>query len=358
MVAIRRSRSSGTVIALVIFVILTFLSAGAAIWYAMSEESATQRLKENQTAFNDSVGQKFRDQGWNLPKAQEPGILDVQYDSTSYGAVATKLEEAATFEKMGNVTGWKSPSAVQDLLKQSPLAQDRETTYDSASGLLNAYENEYQGLKQQVATLNQKVASLQQQLQTKEQTLNDVQSELRDKLNTVTQEYQQKMKKRNQEFQALSDAHEAQRQETQKWRQQYEQAVDKREQRVAELQKDVKEWQNMYTRLRDKRTEEKLQPTGEVLAVKDSYDFIVVGGGEDIGRKRDQRLVIYSESVTGERTRKGSAVVTDVYDHTASASILMRELEEAEISQGDFVVTEASWEKFQNKESGEQVTSR
>jgi len=348
MAAVRRSRGSGTLIALVVFVLLTFISTGGAVYFAMKANTAVNQLNENQQAFEDSVASFYRDQGWQVPTAQDPGVFDVRYDSDTYGAVQTRLQDAATFLQMAEVTGWESPDAVQDLLNESPLAQDREASFESISGLLQAYEQSYEDLNTRVAQLNQQIKSLRAQLDNKDQALNEAQATKREQLTEASQKYQQQLEQRRQKYQALLAAYQQQRQQTQKWRDQYKTTAQEKEQQTTQLQKDLQEWRQMYRRLRMEGEKEELRPVGKVLAVKSSYGFVVVAGGSDEGRKRDQKLVIYTEDVAGERVRKATVAVTEVYNHTASASVISQ-VEGAELQEGDLVTDLSTWEQFEEE---------
>lgn len=356
MAAVRRSRGSGTLIALVVFVLLTFISIGAAVYYAMKASTAVSQLKENQQAFEEAVVSYYRDQGWEVPTAQDPGVYDVRYDSSTYGAVATRLQDAATFQQMASVTGWESPDAVQDLLQNSPLAQDREASFETISGLLQAYGQSYEDLNSRVAQLNQQIKSLKSQLDKKDQALNEALAQKRQQLNKASDTYQQKMKERRQKYQALLEAYQKQRDQTEKWRQQYKQTVQQNKKQVSQLEKDLEDWRQMYRRLRMKGEKEQLRPGGKVLAVKPDYGFLVVAGGRKQGRKRDQKLVVYQETLAGQRERKATVVVTNVYDHTASASVISRQ-GNVELEEGDLVATLSSWEEFEEQEQGQQTAS-
>ncbi len=356
MAAVTRSRGSGMLIALVVFVLLTFISVGGAVYFAMKANTAVKRLKDNQQAFKESVVSYYREQGWNLPTAQDPGLFDVQYGSNTYGAVATRLQDATTFQEMSSLTGWKSPDAVADLLKDSALAQDREASFETVSGLLDAYETSYEDLNSRVAQLNTRVERLNTQLQNKDQALNEAQATKREELKEASQKYQQKLKDRKENYQQLLQEYQTQREQTRKWRQKYEQTLEAKKKQVAKLNKDLADWRQMYRRLRRAGEEEQLRPAGKVLAVKPDYSFVVVAGGKGEGRERDQKLVVYAETLAGQRERKATVVVTEVYDHTASASVISQK-EGTELEEGDLVTTVSSWEEFEGEPQKKQAAA-
>ena len=356
MAAVTRSRGSGMLIALVVFVLLTFISVGGAVYFAMKANTAVNRLKENQQAFKESVVSYYREQGWNVPTAQDPGLFDVQYGSNTYGAVATRLQDASTFRKLSSLTGWQSPESVSSVLEDSALAQDREASFETVSGLLDAYEESYEDLNSRVSQLNTRVDRLNTQLENKDQALNEAQAEKREELKKASQNYQDKLKQRKNKYQELQQEYETQREQTQKWRQKYEQTVEAKKEKVTQLKNDLADWRQMYRRLRRAGEEEELRPAGKVLAVKPDYSFVVVAGGTNEGRERDQKLVVYTETLAGQRERKATVVVTEVYDHTASASVISQK-KGTELEEGDMVTTVSSWEEFEGEAQQKQAAA-
>ena len=352
----RRSRGSGTVIALVIFVVLTFIAAGAAVWFYQQASAAKIAMKENQDAFEQQIAQYFSQQNWDMPTEAEPGVLQVDYGSSAYSAVQAQLQKAATFEELSAVTGWKSPSAAQQVIAQAALTKDLGTEYQTISGLLSGYEQEYTDLRQANADLRNQMNSLQQQLAQKTKALTDTETNLRDQLNQATSDYQQNLDEWAQKHKNLAQTHQEQTEQTEQWRERYRQARDEAEQKMEDLQTELAQWKETVQKLRAGEGPEKMAAQGQVLELDRQYKIVMVGGGEDLGRKRDERLVIYKETAAGERIKKGEIIVTKVHPHTAAGTIVS-EADDAMISEGDSCVTVDIWKRFQGNQAASSDSS-
>jgi len=346
----RRSRGSGTVIALVIFVVLTFIAGGAAVWFYQQASAAKIAMQENQDSFEKQIAQYFSQQNWDMPKAAEPGVLNVRYDSSSYSAVRSQLQKAATFEELAAVTGWKSPSAAQQVVAQAAITEDLGTEYQTISGLLSGYEQEYGDLTQTNADLRGKMDSLQQQLAQKTEALTQTESDLRDQLNKATSDYEQNLEEWADKHQNLAKTHQEQTEKTEQLRERYRQAQEQAEQKMNQLQDELAQWKETVQELRAGEQPEKMTAQGQVLELDRQYKIAMVGGGEDLGRKRDQRLIVYKETAAGERIKKGEVVVTKVHPHTAAATIVSQ-AEDARISEGDSIVSLDTWKHFMGSKS-------
>jgi len=352
----RRSRGSGTVIALVIFVVLTFISAGAAVWFYQQASAAKIAVNKNQDAFDAQVAQYFSQQNWDMPKEAEPGVLNVRYGSSSFSAVQAQLQKAATFEELRDVVGWESPSAAKQVLASAALTRDLGTEYQTISGLLTGYEQEYGDLRQANADLRGKMDSLQQQLAQKTKALTDTETNLRDELNKATSDYGKNLDEWAQKHKDLAQTHQEQTEQTEQWRERYRQAKDEAEQKMQDLQGELAQWKETVRKLRGGEQPEKMAAQGQVLELDRQYQIIMVGGGDDLERERDQRLVIYMETAAGERIKKGEVIVTKVHPHTAAATIVI-EGEDAKISEGDSCVTIETWKRFMGSKAASSESS-
>ena len=352
----RRSRGSGTVIALVIFVVLTFIAAGAAVWFYQQASAARIAMNQNQEAFKKQIVQYFSQQDWDMATATEPGVLNVQYDSSSYSAVRAQLQKAATFEKLSTVTGWKSPSAAKAVLADADLSEDLNAQYETVSGLLAAYEQAYNDKKQTNADLARKVKSLNEQLNQKTKALANAEESLNAKLNDAISEYDQNVDEWAEKHKKLAQTHQEQTEKTEQWRQRYRQAKDEAEQKMENLQTELAQWKETVQKLRAGEQPEKMTAQGEVLELDRQYKIAMVGGGEDLNRKRDERLVVYKETAAGKRIKKGEVVVTKVHPHTAATTVVS-EVEDAMISEGDSCVTLDTWKHFEGSKAASSETS-
>jgi len=341
MVAMRRERGSGTVVALVIFVVLTFVAGGAAVWLAQQASAAKMALKENQDAFRGAVAAYFEEQG--APLEEETGPYDIRFGPKAYGGVRSYLDRATSYEEVVKLVGWSSPDAVEEALRISPIQKGLGAAYQTVSGLLGAYEQSFADQKDAIEKLRASVDSLQDQLKEKTETIAETESNLRGEINKVAREFNSKLDEWHQKNQRLVETYEAQRKETAQCQQKYDKDIAEANAKIAKLQEKVEELKKLQALRFGEQKPRKLVAEGKILQVERAYKLVIVEGGEDVQRKTDQTLVVYSQSPTGKRTKKGQVIVTDVHKYTASATVIE---ENEQIAEGDLFVSTKVWDEF------------
>jgi len=167
------------VVALVIFIVLTFVGIGAAIWLYQQYSILQRAVAANQQAFEQQAASVFQREGWDL--SHEVGAeYGFKYDEQAYAQVAQKLNQAAEYEALLALLGWESTNEVQSALDVSPVQDERpDERYSSIAALLGFYEQQYELLTERVRELDAEVAAKQQLIDDKTAALTRTQNELR-----------------------------------------------------------------------------------------------------------------------------------------------------------------------------------
>jgi len=349
MVAVRRSSGSGTLVALVIFIVLTLVAGGAAIWLAQQASAAKKALEDNQAAFQERVAAYFTEHNWELATEEDRGPYGIQYGPSSYDSVKSYLEKATTYEQMTQVLGWDSVEGIKEAIRTSALQQEEETKFVTLNALLGAYEDSLLAQRRLAEQLQDDLDSLRSQIADKDRAFSQMQKKLQDQNAADARKYAQDLADWKEKYDKVVAAHTEQRKQTQEWKEKYEAAVADAAGKIAELQKEVQVWKQLLEAYRaGEEKPETLVAEGKVLDVEREYNIVVIEGGQDVQRQPNERLVVYSESPSGTRLKKGEIVVTKVHDLTASASVVK---EVHRIDSGDLFVNLETWNQFQKPET-------
>jgi myosin heavy subunit len=325
-------------VALVIFIVLAVAGIGSAVWFFQQYRIVSQAVATHQESFDQTVAGIFRDRNWEL--SSQPGAeYGFRYGAEAYQDVAERLRLAGRYEDMRPLLGWETPQAVENALELTPAEGD----YEAISGLLSFYEKEYQRLTERVDELQGQVKNQEQMLRQKTAQLEQVQQNLEQELANEVQKHQEAMAElRGQYEQTLQQYREA-RQAVQQCNEQLQQAREEWKQELAQARDTADEWKRLYQQLASPPQQEKLQPAGVVLDVEPSRDFVMLAGGEDAGRKRNETYVIYTTGPQGRRQRKAVVLVNSVFNKTSLATISSQT---DTILEGDPFVSQKVWERF------------
>ena len=354
MVAVRRGGGGGLVVALAIFIILTFIAGGAAIWLWHQFSQTKSAVQANQGTFEEIVVGVFEDNNWAVSPIEEVQF-GIEYADDAYLKVSEKLTEAATYESLRIILGLDTADAVKGVLDSSPLQADRiqanEPAYSTVNDLLTAregYGNLYETMKEEVLALRTQVSNLQDRLSDKTKELTRVQESLLERINAEADDYSTKVNTEREKYDGLLSTHEKMREETAKWQQLYDDSVAQSEAMIAELEADVESLRQQYEAAQKaKIVAEKFEPDGKIMSIDRAYDFVVIEGGKDIGRKKNEKLLVLARTPGGEGAVKGSLLVVNVHERVSLASI---DSGAAEILEGDAFATVPNWESFHRAE--------
>jgi len=352
MAAVRRSSDSGIVVALVIFIILTVVGLGGAIWSYQQLRVAQQTMVATQNDFHDVIHTLFEQNGWEL-HTQTPTELGVRYVRESYEDVAAKLNAAAEYEQVFRpMLGWESLESAQTAMKrfavQQEAAQRGDAMYATLRLLLERYDESYRNLTQRVADLTASGQATAEQLSKTRTELTDTQTRLRAENSRNLQDFQTKLG----ELRAVNDDLDARvgkhRQDAVAWQQKHQEEVNGRRTDVARLQAEADKWHKAYEDLiTPPGGREKLVADGEVLEVRSEFDFVVIQGGADQGFKEDDAFVVYTVTPAGVNKRKGAIVVGQVKEHTSIATVI--DEEGGYVLAGDPFVSALRWDQFHRR---------
>ena len=349
MVAVRRTPGSGTVVGLVVFVVLTILAAGLAIWQTQQASAAKKALRENQADFQERVADYFVERNWELATEDVRGPYGIQYGPSSYDSVKSYLEQAATYERMTQLLGWQTVEGVEEAMRVSPLQKEQEVGFVTLGALLGEYERKFQGQTIRIDQLQGDLKSAQNQVVQKDKAFTDMQGNLRDQITADGRKYAADLSDWKEKYDKVLAAHTEQRTQTEDWKRKYEEAVAGADQKIADLEKAAEDLnKRLDVAVRGEEKPETLVAEGKVIEVEWQYNLVIIEGGEDVQRAPNEKLVVYSESPSGERLRKGMIIVTKVHARTASASVVK---EYERIDDGDAFVNLELWNKFQEVES-------
>ncbi len=348
MAAVRRSSGSGVVVALVVFVILAVAGIGSAIYFYQRYAQASQALATTQTAIKDSIHEVFRDSGWTLT-TQEASPLGVEYVRQSFKDVAGKLELAAEYEDLQeNELGWESVAGMKDAIRTAPVQREAEETgtppMTSLKGLLALYERLYEQATSQVESLRSQNQQLTQQRSEGQDAKAELEEQLRTKVNTVTQSYNDKLAALQKSYDELDAELDRRSQQASERQEDYQEQINQAKSKVAELQDELEQWKERYEEIvRGPEKREKLQPDGQVIRMDTEQDFVYIEGGEDKGFRENERYVVFERMPSGEDRRKGVIVLAHVGDIISRGTLVS---EEQYVLEGDYFVAQAKWNEF------------
>ncbi len=351
MAAVRRSSGSGVIVALVVFVVLTFVGIGCAIWFLQQFKMARQAIKTDQTAFEDTIGSAFVANGWELNQIS-PTQQGFKFTQESYNGVAAKLAMAAEYEKQVQpLLGWQSLDSLKSALAESPAQKEAEQrgepTYHELRLLLGFYEESYTRLNQEVADLRTRNDDLSKRLEETKQSLVQTEQRLQGQLTQATQKFEQDLNQLRSDYTDLMTRHDRQRQEATDWTGKYQEEVNARKSEVTSLQDQVAALQKRIDDLlAGPAGTDRLEAEGKVIEVRSDYDFVLIEGGQDRGVVANDRFVVYSVMPDGKGRKKGELLVGQVYEHTSLATIAQ---EDEYIVAGDSFVSLRRWDWFQGK---------
>jgi len=344
MSAARRSSGSGTLTALVVFIVLAFIGIGAALWLYQQKAILQEAILKNQSAFEGEVGQIFRDNRWDLT-AKTGAEYGLEYDTSAFREVADKLKLAAELEKMRPTLGWDTAAAVEKALSDSPVQQGRTDRYGALSSLLAFYENQYDQLTKRVETLEGEVGAKEQQLADKTQLMNELQNKLLGEKNEAIAQYRTDVERREEQYRLLNQRLEEARKDLENTRGELKKAEEEWKARLAEVEQEAKTWERLYKQtLKGEDTEETMKAAGKVLAIEPAHEFVMIEGGSDVGRDALARYVVYVQNPSGARTKKGEIMISAIHGKTSRATVLQQS---EQILAGDLFVREDIWKKFQ-----------
>ncbi len=344
MAAARRSTGSGVVVALVIFIVLAFVGIGAGIYLFQQYAILKEAVRENQLAFESNIATVFKDQKWDL--GREIGAeYGLHYDEQAFRDVAGKLELAAEQEAMVPLLGWKNSGEVKGALQLSAAQAEQPEAYATVAGLLGFYEERYKALTERARSLEQQVANQQQITQDKAAELAKVQSNLMQQINNATTDYKNALAQHRKEFADVKQMYERARDELKQSRDDYQKAQQRWEAMLGEVRKEADGWKELYQNvIRGIKVEEVgLKAAGKVLEVEPLHELVVLEGGDDAGRKVNQKFVVYAEAPGGVRTRKAEVHISKVEKTTCLATIFNQA---QQILRGDQFVSNEVWEKL------------
>ena len=351
--ALRRKRRKPSVVPLVIFILLFLISTGVAVWLYHQLALVKKAIQENQYAFGGTVATFFANKNWPLPQKSEPGELGVRYDRDTYRVVTERVERAAKYDEVLELLQWKTIGGIQAVLEDSPVqierGQEGEPAYSSIAGLLFFYEDNYTKMNDLVAEQKTEIENLRKQLDAKSKQVVDTERSLRESLNKANREYAEDMRSQQQKYNQLLATYEKQKSEAEQWHQKYTRATQEHKVGARKLEQERTRWREMYEATqRGKPPEEApepgFRPVGKVLTVQPTLQAAIVETGDDTGRARNDRLVVYRVDPEGKRHLKGILNVTKVFDHTSLASVIR---EDERIQDGDLFAMEAVWVEFE-----------
>jgi len=348
MAAVRRRTGSGAVVALVIFIVVAFIAIGLSLWLYQQLSITRNAVAENQVQFQDRVHAVYRENSWAMPET-EADENRFRYHEGAYDKVAIKLREAADYEDLKIVLGWEHPSSVQAALDASVVQRELDNTYSTMEGLLKHYENTYVTLTERVEELEGTVESQAKTINEKSEELARIQNEWGEKYNAAVKEHGGAQGDLRQRYLDLEKKYNGIDAALEKFKGDYDTDKAAWKEEFERLELESTNWQRQYEELlveaqTPKKGDKGFKAEGKVLEVEPLRELVVLAGGEDEGRKKNAKFVVYTKSLSGDRSVKGEVLVSDVYETTALATILTQD---ERIIAGDLFVAKAAWDELQ-----------
>ncbi|MFP4028995.1 MAG: hypothetical protein ACLFWL_14490 [Candidatus Brocadiia bacterium] len=346
MTAKRRSSGSGTVVALVIFIVLSFIGIGAALWLYQQNTILQSAIDENQLAFKGTIGKKFEEyrneftqKRWDL-EASEGAEYGIQYREDSLRNVADKLEESAEYERMVDKLQWDSAKQVQTKLEETPAKG-----YNKMANLVGYYEEEYERLNAKVKELSGTLKDKEELLTKKTEQMKKFEQRLTQQKNNLIKRHKEKTAELEEQYSEMTELRQEAREDFKDMKKQKEQLEKQENRKIDDLRDRIDKWEQKYQMATAGGPVEKtMESAGQVLVVEPSEEIIMLEGGEDCNREKNKRYVIYAENPSGEKTVKGEVILSRIYDSTSQATILSQQ---EQMVNGDLFVAKTVWEQFQ-----------
>jgi predicted phage tail protein len=343
----RSGGGGGAVIAAIFGWILAIGMAVLALFIYQKLAALENAVAQNQKAFEDSVAEYFAAVERPLQKVQTVEV-PIRYDEDAYAVVRQELEKAKHYEALVQLLGWKTDreldASVRSYLQDVGEAEDK-TEFTSVRSLLEYYSKlveQYRRDKNALVDKYNKVLSDHQAM------LNAEQRQVAER----RKEAEQLRKENEAKFtEYAGDVANA--------RKLWKEAVKERDERAREveqvklaLKKQVADLEKTQAELRariaqleaKKEPERELKAQGEVLEVKSQLNAVYISGGRNVGRERNQQVIVYSESPLGERISKGVLLIKAVYDYTSMGSMLDED-EKHPVIEGDLYVEKSIWDQ-------------
>lgn len=343
MAAAKRSSGKGTVIALVVFIVLAFAGIGVSIWLYQQNTIIRQAAATNQGYFRREVGALFDEQNWTLDERVD-SPYGFRYGEDAYRQVEQRLQDAAMLEKMRPELGWDTYEPLHEAVVNSPAQQDATHKYDDLRGLFGHYEERYQSLNDRVAKLSRDLQTTKNQLDDKTKAMDAMQKRLEKEKNQAIAEHKEAIGNLREQYNEMQQMYQETRRKLQDWQKKFDQAQKDWEQKLNKAQSEVGQWKQAYRQAtRGPEKIKELKADGEVLSVEPRRELVVLAGGEDTGRKRNQTFVVYTRTPAGARKKKGTVVSNNVYETTTLATV---RLQHAQLLEGDLFVPREVWNRF------------
>jgi hypothetical protein len=320
------------------------------LWLYQQKSILQQAVNTNQKQFGDTVVSYAEDQQWTISSnpASPYGLV---YGRDAYVEVADRLKWAATWETVRPTLGWDSPAALEEAIAESAIQEDKEDEYSTARGLLGIYESEYERLTEKVATLQKDLESKEETIQEQSQKLTSVRSELEKKNQEQSEQYSQRIARMRDQYGDMEGLYEEARKDLKEARASRRQAEKEWEQAREKLENQIEEWKEAYRQAtRGEEEKEVLEPSGKLLRIERSHEFVILEGGKDVGREAGEEYVAYEQSPSGEWVRKGRVVISEVYEKTSMA-VISNQLKR--LMEGDLFVKSEVWNAFFGAEEAE-----
>jgi len=342
MSAARRSSGSGVVVALVIFVVLTFVCAGGAIWLYQQNAMLKQAVAENQRVFHAKVASIFQQHNWDLPEDMD-ALYGMKFGEKTFEAVAERLGEAVEYEHLRELLGWEGVNEVQAVLDTSP-AQGQAERYSTVAGLMKFYEEQYVALTERVAQLEKDLRNKEQVIADKAAALTKLQRDLQAQIKQLDANYTAAIAQQQKQFNDMKAMYEQARAALAQLQESFGKARQDWEAQAAKLHKEIEGWKQLYMQATGgQEPGTKMKPAGKIMDVEPVHQFVILEGGRDAGRKPAEKYVVYSELPGAVRTRKAEVHVTEVYDTTSLATIFNQK---EQVLAGDLFVSKQTWDSF------------
>lgn len=307
-------------------------------------------VKQNQKAFEDSIGEYFALVQTPLPK-NESAEFGFIYGDQAYAAVRKELEKAKRYDGLVGLLQWKDDKAAEDSIKvfldQLP-ERDKiagigslRALYEHYANLIDRYNRENNDLKEKYAS----VLKEQQSMLAAEKA----------QVESRRKEAEQLRKENQQKFEEFAA-------ELANVRKLWQKVVGERDglakeleavkldlnKKVVERDKTIKTLEDRIAVLeRKKEAIKTLNPDGRVIQVKKSLNMVYLSGGKDQDRRPNEHFIIYSVTPLGERVKKGELVVKAVYDYTLMGSMISED-QHHPVIEGDLYVDSRLWDEFQS----------
>ena len=346
---------SGVVVVMVIAVVLALVGITVSVIFIMEYNHAREALIASQDEFGILVGGVFRDNQWTLSKLTDPES-DVSYGKAALNEVKVKLHEAATFEKMRPKLGeWNNAADLADAIRNSALQRDQEgTEYGSIFALLDAHEFTYGRQKEEVARLETERDTLNAQRVALKKKLDDETTRLGAEVVAAQRKQKDAAAEAAQRYADIQKMYKSALKDKVEWQGKLDEARREWEIEQKKLSGQIAYWQTAYEKeIAVELAADEMKPAGRIVDIDRAYEFIMLEGGADMGRKAQTTYVVYSVAPSGAETVKGRIKIMRVLNFSSRAGIT----EKVEpMIKGDLFVAQPVWDSFHKPK--EEVVAR